>query len=83
MVKSSLSIPTYQSTGKCVTITLAISKLTFVCSVLNTPDNFADDVNKLIFDYIWKYNNPKVKKTTLIQSKEEGGLNVVDYLIRH
>ena len=33
--------------------TIAISKLTFVCSVLNTPDKFANEVNKLIFDYVW------------------------------
>ena len=45
--------------------TPAISKLTFACSVLNPPDNFADEVNKLIFDYIWKYKNPKVKKNYL------------------
>ena len=32
--------------------TIAISKLTFVCSVLNTPDTFATEVNKLIFDYV-------------------------------
>ena len=30
--------------------TIAISKLTFVCSVLNTPDKFTNKVNKLIFD---------------------------------
>ena len=29
--------------------TIAISKLTFVCSVLNTPDTVATEVNKLIF----------------------------------
>ena len=60
--------------------TTAISKLTFVCSVLNTPDKFANEVNTLIFDYVWKYKNPKVKKSTLIKSKEKGGLDMVDFV---
>ena len=38
--------------------TLAISKLTFICSVLDTPKGFTDEVNNIIFDYIWKYENP-------------------------
>jgi len=45
--------------------TIAISKLNFVCSVLNTPDKFANEVNRLIFDYVWKHKNPKVKKSTV------------------
>ena len=45
--------------------TLAISKLTFICSVLDTPKGFTDEVNNIIFDYIWKYKNPKLKKKTL------------------
>ena len=47
--------------------TLAISKLTFVCSVLDTPKGFTDEVNNIIFDYIWKHKNPKLKKTTIIK----------------
>ena len=35
--------------------TMAISKLTFVCSVLNASDTSATEVNKLIFDYVWKF----------------------------
>ena len=61
--------------------TIAISKLTFVCSVLNTPDTFATEVNKLIFEYVWKYKNSKIKKSTLIKSKENGGLNMVDFTL--
>ena len=43
------------------------------------PDTFASEVNKLIFDYIWKYKNSKIIKSTLIKSKEIGGLNMVDF----
>ena len=58
---------------------MAISKLTFVCSVLSTPASFAAEVDKLIFDFIWDYKIPKIKKTTLIKDKENGGLNVINF----
>ena len=51
--------------------TLALSKLTFVCSVLDTPDGFTEEVNKIIFKFIWKYKQPKIKKSTIIKCKEE------------
>jgi len=47
--------------------------------VPNTPDTFATEVNELIFDYVWKYKNSKIKKSTLIKSKENRGLNMVDF----
>ena len=56
--------------------TLAISKLTFICSVLDAPKGFTDEVNNIIFDYTWKYKNSKLKKTTIIENKKEGGLNM-------
>ena len=62
-------------------INIAISKLTFVCSVLNTPDTLATEVNILIFDYVWKFKTSKIKKSTLIKRKENGGLNMVDFTL--
>ena len=42
--------------------TFAISKLAFTCIVFrDTPKGFTDEVNNIIFDYIWKNNNPKLK----------------------
>ena len=61
--------------------TLALSKLTFVCSALDTPDSFTDEVNKIIFDYVWKYKKPRIKKTTILKRKEEGGLNMTDFTL--
>ena len=63
--------------------TLAISKQTFVCSVLDTPKGFTDEVNNIIFDYIWKYKNPKLKKkkNTIIKNKKDGGLNMLDFTL--
>ena len=61
--------------------TLAISKLTFICSMLDTPKGFTEEVNNIIFDYIWKYKNPKLKKTTIIKNKKEGGLHMLDFTL--
>ena len=63
--------------------TLTISKLTFICSVLDTPKGFTDEVNNMIFDHIWKYKNPKLKKKkpTIIKNKKEGGLNMLDFTL--
>ena len=47
--------------------TLVISKLTFICSLLDTPKGFTDEVNNIIFDYIRKYKNPKLKKNDYSQ----------------
>jgi len=33
---------------------------------------FTDEVNNIIFDYIWKYKDLKLKKTTPVKSKKEG-----------
>ena len=52
---------------------------TFVCSVLSTPASFTAKVDKLIFDFIWNYKIPKIKKTTLIKDKENGGLNMINF----
>ena len=60
---------------------LAISKLTFICSVLDTPKGFTNEVNNIIFDYIWKYKNPKLKKKTITKNKKEGGLNMLYYVL--
>ena len=61
--------------------TLALSKLTFVCSVLENPPMFSEEVNKIIYEYIWKYKQPKIKKTTIMKCKEEGGLNMTDFTL--
>ena len=58
---------------------LALSKLIFVCSVLETPEHFADEVNELTFDFIWNHKPAKIHETTLIKNKKEGGLGMKDF----
>ena len=52
---------------------LALSKMTFVATVLPIPDDFIKSVNKQIAEFIWSRKNPKIKKTTMIGEKRRGG----------
>ena len=61
--------------------TLVISKLTVICSVLDTLKGFTDEVNNIILDYIWKYNNPNLKNMTIIKNNKDGGLNMLDFTL--
>ena len=59
--------------------TLALSKLVFICSVMNTPKDFSKEVDKITFDFIWDHKPAKIKKTTLIKQKTAGGLDMKDF----
>ena len=61
--------------------TLALSKLVFICSVMETPKDFAKEVNNIVFHFIWKLKPPKIKKTTLVKKKLDGGLEMNDFVL--
>ena len=61
--------------------TLALSKLVFICSVINTPKDFCKEVNKIAFDFIWNNKPAKIKKTTLIEQKSVGGLDMKEFTL--
>ena len=58
---------------------LALSKLVFICSVMETPKHFVNEVNKIVLDFIWNHKPPKIKFSTLIKPKKEGGLEMKDF----
>ena len=58
---------------------LALSKLIFICSVMETPKLFANEVNKITLDFICNYKPSKIKHSTLIKTKKEGGLEMKDF----
>ena len=60
---------------------LVLSKLVFICSVMETPKLFVDEVNKIVLDFIWNHKPPKIKYTTLIKTKPEGGLDMKDFTL--
>ena len=59
--------------------TLALSKLIFNASNLYVPPHVIDEANKLIFNFIWEGKPPKIKKTTIIGEKVNGGLKMIDF----
>ena len=61
--------------------TLALSKLIFNASNLYVPPHVIDEanVNKLIFNFIWEGKPPKIKKSTTIGEKVNGGLKMLDF----
>ena len=69
--------------GKILLIkSFALSQLVFLFMVLpNPPSNYFDELNKLFFNFIWNHKPDKVKRTVLCNTKENGGLNMIDVRI--
>jgi len=38
-------------------------------------------VNKIVFDFIWKQKPAKIKKTTLVKKKSDGSLSMKDFVL--
>ena len=52
--------------------TLALSKVVFICSVMNTPKDFSKEVNKITFDnFFWNHKPAKNKKYYPYQVKKQ------------
>jgi len=58
--------------------TLGISKLIYSASVLPVPDHYIQEINKLIFNFIWQGKPHKIKRNTIIGEKKDGGLKMCD-----
>jgi len=61
--------------------TLALSKPIFNASNLYVPHHVIDEANKWIFNFIWEGKPPKIKKSTIIGEKVNGGLEMMDFSI--
>ena len=53
---------------------LGLSKFIHITRIVNTPEDICDEIEKNIYDFIWKGKKAKIKKSTLIGEYEEGGL---------
>ena len=58
---------------------LALSKLIYNTSMLTPPDRFVKRVNQSIAQFVWREKVSKIKQTTMIGSKEKGGLDMPDF----
>ena len=60
----------------CVTY---VVKLIFNASNLCVPPHVVDETNNLIFNFIWEGKPPKIKRTTIIGEKNDGGLKMIEF----
>ena len=69
--------------GKCCIVnTLAISKLIYLGSILEFPDDdYLKKLNRLIFNFIWN-KTERIKRNTLIAPVYEGGIGIVDIMTK-
>ena len=59
--------------------TLALSQLVYLFLVLpNPPQSFIKEVQSVVADFIWSGNPDKIKRTTLFNTFDDGGLKVKD-----
>ena len=58
---------------------LQLSKLVYNCSVLDTPTDFAKEVNKVFSPFIWNFKPDKIKRSTLTGPISKGVLNMVNF----
>ena len=54
-----------------------IPKFVYVCSVLPTPNKLIQELNKILFKFLWK-GTDKVKRVSVINEYEKGGLRMID-----
>ena len=59
--------------------TFVTSQFLYAASVIHTPREVINDINKLIFSFIWRNKKDKLKRTVLINKYEVGGLQVPDF----
>ena len=66
--------------GKITVIkTFALPKLIFPLTVLETPNiNFINSIKNKMFEFLWEGKPDKIKRKTIIQNIENGGLKMID-----
>ena len=56
--------------------TMALPLLLYPASVLHVPENVIDEVDKLLFSFVWNDKKSLIKKEVLISNVGNGGLNM-------
>ena len=57
---------------------LGVSPLLFSASNIDVPKEFIGDVQGRLFKFLWKNKQDKIKRTSLYQDYEKGGLRMID-----
>lgn len=56
-----------------------ISRLTYAALALHLDNKLLKEIDKMLFDFIWKNRTHYIKKTVIMNSYENGGLNFLDF----
>ena len=59
--------------------TLGLSKMIFSCACLPTPSHIVSSMDKMVTAFVWNNKPAKIKRESMIGSKESGGLDLPDY----
>ena len=62
--------------------TCILNKLWYISHIYPLPENHARNINTILFRYIWGGNYEPVKRTTIYRAKDEGGLAVINCLVK-
>ena len=63
----------------CIINSLAVSKLIYPISVLHVPSKVIQEVDNILFKFLWNNKTPKISKHVIIGNIEDGGLKMVDF----
>ena len=58
--------------------TLIIPKFTFIAQSYFIPKNYIQEINSMIFTYLWESKREKISRSTLKHKLSNGGLNLSD-----
>uniref|UniRef100_A0A3Q3BIJ9 Reverse transcriptase domain-containing protein n=1 Tax=Kryptolebias marmoratus TaxID=37003 RepID=A0A3Q3BIJ9_KRYMA len=56
-----------------------LSRLTYAALSLDVNKKVSKDINKMLFNFIWKNKKHYIKKSVIMNSYEKGGLNFLDF----
>ena len=59
--------------------TLGVSQLIYAASMLSVPTSVMKNVQKELFNFLWKNKKDKIKRLVMYQPLAEGGLNFVNF----
>ena len=67
---------------KLILKSLMISKLTYIQSPLPINHCAIDEINSLLFNFLWDSKGDKIKRDVMISEYEHGGLKMTDVVER-
>ena len=57
---------------------IALAKVVYLTGALHTPNWVINEINKTFLGFIWKFKRDKVARKVLVNTVDNGGLNMID-----